>query len=205
MMKIRKRWIILAAVLVLAAAIGGWYWHHTTTDEYKAQQLVNELCQWHAIKTDPGTLKGWLIKLGVMKESEPRNWDEIWEDLSSLGEAAVPPLTQALKNKDVYIRICAADALLMIRLPCVPSDEGIEDVRPAQDPDFRREAADALIKALKDDDYGVRAHSAWALGKMSPPTDEVILVLREAQKDKHADVRRAAAEALKQIEGSSSQ
>jgi HEAT repeat protein len=55
---------------------------------------------------------------------------------------------------------------------------------------------DLLIAALKDDDADVRLVSAWRLGEAVVPGEKRVSALIEALKDRHAGVRRAAAESL---------
>ena len=105
-MRIRKRWVIPAAVVLAAVVFAAWYWHHTTTPEYKARQLVAELRN-----EPPGTLKQWLIEHRFVKEKEPRDPWETRQDLVALGEPAVPVLIEALEDEDREVRSWAADAL----------------------------------------------------------------------------------------------
>jgi HEAT repeat protein len=60
-------------------------------------------------------------------------------------------------------------------------------------------AVPALIEALSDEDSGVRASAASALGKIGEPAKEAITALIQALSDKDESVRRAAAEVLKKI------
>src|SRR5262249_21904848 len=58
-------------------------------------------------------------------------------------------------------------------------------------------AAPALIRALRDEDSGVRCDAATALGKVGPVTKEVVPALAAALADK--EVRSSAADALGEI------
>ena len=59
----------------------------------------------------------------------------------------------------------------------------------------------ALIDALGDADRAVRAMAAWHLGRIGPDAREATAALTDRLTDTEADVRSAAAEALKKIRG----
>ena len=88
---------------------------------------------------------------------------------------------QALKGKDVTLRLKAVDAL--------------GNVGPA-DP----VAIPSLIDALEDSDARVRGQAALALLKSGRDAQDAIPALTRAQHDKDAKVRRYAAKALEQIQ-----
>jgi len=92
-----------------------------------------------------------------------------WDEAVKLGEPAVEPLINALKDKE------AAEALVKI------GDE---------------RAVEPLINALKDEDSGVRWEAAEALVKIGEPAVEPLI---HALKDEDSDVRAAAAKALGKI------
>jgi HEAT repeat protein len=112
--------------------------------------------------------KGAAVKGGVRFEA-------IWA-LQRIGEPAVEPLIQALKDKDKVIRFGAADAL-----------GRIGDAR----------AVEPLIQALKDEDYTVRAWAALNLGRIGDA--KAVEPLTEALKDENDNVRHYAAEALEKL------
>ncbi len=182
-MKHRKKWMVLAAVILAAAVFAGLYWWYTTTPEYRARQLVNELRAFY-LGADPGRVRRWLIDLGLVKEKEPRDEEEIIKDLVAIGEPAVPVLIEALKDAYIgreelsYADTFSAEVLSRIGIQAVP----------------------ALIRNLKDKDSETRYWTTKALGEIGPAAKDAIPSLRELLKDEDKDVRQAAAEALKQIE-----
>ncbi len=100
-------------------------------------------------------------------------------------KAAVPALEEALKDKkDKNVRFYAAEALARLGLP----DRGLP----------------VLIALLKGKSWILRKYAAMALGEIGAPAKAAIPALREALKDKEADVRNAAAEALKRIQADGS-
>ena len=58
----------------------------------------------------------------------------------------------------------------------------------------------SLIEKLKDPDEEVRQNAAKALGEIGPEAKAAIPALREALKDDYKAVRKAAEDALKEIE-----
>ena len=58
----------------------------------------------------------------------------------------------------------------------------------------------ALIKLLRDDDWGIRWTAARALGNIGPNAKTAIPALTEFLEDKDGFIRTAAAEALEKIE-----
>jgi HEAT repeat protein len=116
--------------------------------------------------------------------------------LSALGakaKPAVPALTTALSDNNLNVRYCAGNALKSVG------------------PDAKS-AVPALIAALKTFPGGspelegparyypdVRSIAAEALGAIGPAASAAIPALKEATADKSADVREAAADAIKKI------
>ena len=93
-------------------------------------------------------------------------------------KAAVPALSEALKDEEAFVRGYAASALSGIGPAAVP----------------------ALSKALKDEERDVRVSAAAALARLGPAEAKAAVpALSEALKDEVANVRRAAARALDQI------
>lgn len=99
------------------------------------------------------------------------------DELVALGEAAVEPLIQSLKDGDWQVRDAAKEALVKI---------GELAVEP-------------LIQTLKDENEWVRYHAAEALGEIGD--ERAIEPLTQALEDENEDVRRAAEEALRKIRG----
>ena len=104
------------------------------------------------------------------------------ESIDPAGQAAVPVLIEALKDKDVVLSSRAASAL--------------GKIGPAA-----KAAAPALIATLKDKDrdFITRSDAARALGKIGAEAKTVVPVLIQALADKDLDVRLRAAEALGNI------
>lgn len=100
-----------------------------------------------------------------------------WDELAKLGEPAIEPLIQALK--DDYILSDAARALGAIR---------------------NARAVEPLNQALKDNNsnykYGIRCVLVEALGMIGKPAIEVLI---QALKDKHKEVRMEAAYVLDKL------
>ena len=97
--------------------------------------------------------------------------------LAAIGEAAIPPLNEALGQGNEHVREGVCKTLVVMGKPAVP----------------------ALISALKDKNAVVRTHAASALFKLrntaAPATDALI----DALKDENPLVRRHAALALHRI------
>lgn len=110
--------------------------------------------------------------------------------------AVVGPLGTALKDRDLNVRYYAAQALSRMgaaAAPAVPALVGALDAHPDRDPDL-----EGPPRYYKD----ARAVAAEALGAIGPAAKAAVPRLREvAAKDEAAEVRSAAAEALKKIEG----
>lgn len=103
--------------------------------------------------------------------------------LGLLGEKAkpaVPALVRALGSPDTLVRQQAASSLGQIG-----------DV----------EAVPALVSALGDKEWTIRRQAAVALGAIGPPARGAETALRKCERDAHAPVRKAAAEALARVRG----
>src|SRR5262249_4331019 len=98
------------------------------------------------------------------------------EALAGKGGAAVPPLIEALKDRNYYVRTGAARALGRMGLRA-------------------RQAIPALIQALKVEEVN-RTFFAEALAAMGPEAKDAAPTLPETPDDKVATVRHAAARAL---------
>ncbi|MEX2720691.1 MAG: HEAT repeat domain-containing protein, partial [Candidatus Wukongarchaeota archaeon] len=138
----------------------------------QALKEENKGIRWNAV--------GALDKLGWKPEDDIEKAlyliaKEEWDKLVRLGEPAVEPLIQALKDKDINVRRGAAETL-----------GKIGDAR----------AVEPLTQSLKDGDKDVRRNSTRALGKIGEPAVEPLMM---ALKDKDVDVRKRAAETLGEI------
>ena len=95
----------------------------------------------------------------------------------------MPALLEALKDEDEDVRRLAVFALG--RISPAPKD-----------------AVPALIEALKDEDEDVRAGAAYALGKIGPAAKDSVPALKALSENEiDPEVRKAAADALKKIQG----
>jgi HEAT repeat protein len=105
------------------------------------------------------------------------------KDIRKIGpeaKAAVPALSEVLKDKNILVRTEAARALGQI---------GSE----------AKAAVPALVEALKDEYAIIRLLAADALGKIGPEAKAAVSALVETLKDEKEDVRWYSAKALKKI------
>jgi len=131
-----------------------------------------------------------------------------WSELPELGEPAVEPLIQALKDEYSDVRESAAEALAKIGEPAV--EPLIQALKKYINSDVRMRAARALgkigdkraveplIQALKDEDWHVQEEAAEALGEIGDK--RAVEPLIQALKDEDVEyVRAEAAGALVKI------
>jgi HEAT repeat protein len=97
--------------------------------------------------------------------------------LVEIGQPAIPPLIQALKNEKPEISLTAAYTL--------------GRMGPAA-----KEAVPALIQALKDANSEVRRVTAYALGQIGPAAQEAVPALIQTLQDANPEVKMISAEAL---------
>ena len=126
-------------------------------------------------------------------------------------KSAIPFLKQVLKNKSPTIRTYTVEALAQIDLETTPLL-----IETLKDPSWQvrmevtwqlgqmgpkaKDAIPALIEILQDQDKNVRRGAAWALGMMGAKANAAVPILFETlKKDKDFYVRKAAADALKEI------
>lgn len=130
----------------------------------------------------------------------------------SAGQASVPPLTEALADREPQVRAAAAEALgkigrasatalpqvvLLVRDPDATTRlKAVEAL-----PNIARDTSlvDPLVVALSDSAPAVRRAAAAALGALGTSTSTSIAALAQALKDSLAAVRAAAALALAEI------
>ncbi len=96
-------------------------------------------------------------------------------------EPALPQLVEAFKDSDEVVRNNAVDAIVLM----VP-----------------RSTVPTLLLALRDKDPLMRAHAAMALGRIRLFAEDAVPELVRLLKDENDNVRYAATEALKTIQGS---
>jgi HEAT repeat protein len=112
------------------------------------------------------------------KEKDVRTY--AGQALAQIGPAAVPALTDALKDADAGVRYRAARALGLI---------GPE----------AKAALPALVEALQDKDDQVRAMAAHSLGEMGDEAQSAAAALVQALRDRAPEVRLQATSALAQL------
>lgn len=104
--------------------------------------------------------------------------------VASIGKPArelVPAVTEKLQDGDVGVRVVAAWAL--VQLGAVEA----------------KDALPVLSAALKDPDSWTRQTAASYLGSLGAPGKHALPALKELANDDNEDVRKAAAEAIKQL------
>jgi HEAT repeat protein len=106
--------------------------------------------------------------------------------IEKMGPAAAPYLVEMLLDENPNTR-----RLAVLTLGAVA--KGFDDPK----------IISALVGALNDANFRIRCLSAWAIGEISPVTENALSALRAAESDEHEWVRVAAAEALKKIQGES--
>lgn len=121
-----------------------------------------------------GDVMGLMKTLRVNKDSRIRGIAA--DALARIGEPAVEPLIQALREEDPAVRSEAARVLWEIG-----------DAR----------AVEPLIQALKDEDRWVRYWATWAVGKMGD--ERASEPLTQLLEDEAWEVRKAAEKALEAI------
>ena len=135
--------------------------------------------------------------------------DAAWILDSIYPPAAVPGLTEALKDADSQVRLRAASALYKIDkskqdivtpilIEAVRSGDSftravaLEPLASIADP----AAVPALIEALSDQSLGVRANAMTALGRIGRPAQTAVPILIKVLSDKQGNIRISAAGAL---------
>ena len=196
---VRKRWWVVAALLILIAAGGIAFYVRVNSVDYKAAGLLAELRN-----EPPGFFEGWLIKLHLKSEPEPRDPFEIAQELADLGSNAVPYLVVALETHDFEVRLSAVKALESLgemgpaAAPAVPAlIESLKDeserfgavyvlrwIGPA--------AAAELGVALRSESREIRDGATEILADMGPKAKRAVPALIAALEDKREDVRRVA-------------
>jgi HEAT repeat protein len=162
----------------------------------------------HAADKEP-TFEGKPVSAWVnaLKAKDPKARAHAAYALGVIGPAAtaaVPALSDALKDRDEDVRHWAAEALGRIGAVAVPV---LIDALKDNDKSLRLEAATALgnigpearstapalADVLKDQDKKVGVRAAEALGKIGPGAGSAGPALIDALKDKDKDMRQCAA------------
>jgi HEAT repeat protein len=105
-------------------------------------------------------------------------------EFGTAAQSAVPALHVSVKDQDVAVRSAAARAVASITAAKA-----------------HRQAITVLIEALQDHDPAVRLHAVRFLGTMGPDARSAAAALGRARRDADSDVRKAAEEALRKIQG----
>jgi len=158
-MKLRRKWIIGAAVVVLAGLIVGAVWWHRNTPQARARRLVSELRQKYGIPPG-GKIERLLTELRPVKRRALRERNEIDADLVQLGRPGVQALIEALEDEDDRVHTLATSTL----------------------PKFGALAMPDLIQAMEHSNRNVRGCSAYTLGLIGPEAEEAVPVLIKALK-----------------------
>ena len=124
------------------------------------------------------TLGEWVA---LAKGKDSRLEIEAVEALGRIGPEAIPPLTELLRDKEVWVRLKAAIALGMI---------GPE----------AKAAVPALTELLKDKYSQVRLVAAMTLGDIGPEAKAAVPALTELLKDEDSEVLASAASFLVRID-----
>ena len=129
-------------------------------------------------------------------------------------DAAISPLTSALKDSNAFVRLHAAETLYQYPGQEAGATQAIVahlndkeanvrwlatfilgEIHPESDV-----AVTALIQALKDGDKRIRAGAAFALGGFGKQASTALPELKKLTADAQPDVRKAAEEAVRDIE-----
>lgn len=166
----------------------------------------------------PGAFEELLIDWGL-RDDRRRRIELVEREFRALGEAAVPPLIEALKDENLHVRWYAATRLGKIGPAAKEAVPALIAARRNTDEDFMpfrsdislilealanigpasKEAVPVLIELLKDEAQPVRETAAAELGKIGSGAKEAVPALTEALKDGDARVRGSAKTALWKI------
>lgn len=119
----------------------------------------------------------------MIQDEEEETQSVVAQALARLGQTAVDPLIQALKDPDSHVRTGAVHALRVVDAVCA-----------AQDP----RTVSALLEALQDESPFVRRAVVESLGRIGAP--EAVAPLTAALYDPNGGVRRATVETLGQYD-----
>jgi hypothetical protein len=170
---------VLAGLLVLGAVI--WFQREAASPERRARRLLAELRQPRRI---PGTPQEWLDEMQRRRDGKHRTPGSVVRDLIELGPAGAGPVIEALRNRREKLSVrMAAARVLGVTGPAEGAVPALAEALRAPVTALRGEAGQALgrlgraaaqaIPALEaarhDEDGGVRAAAADALGRIRPP------------------------------------
>jgi HEAT repeat protein len=153
----------------------------------------------------------------ALKDSETYVRQRVVFALGRIGRdanPAVPALVEVLRNdKEEFVRVTAAYALGRIGLEARTVPDLLEACKGVAGLNARaalrqigpgaegKAAVPALIKALGDEKWSVRAIAAECLGRLGPDAGAAVPALLKLLKDEHSEVRGDAAEAVGRIGG----
>ena len=139
------------------------------------------------------TLSQWMAQARDPKEE---NRESAFHALGNMGPAAIPALTELLKDKDSKVCSAAADAVGHLGLGASLGRAGLrtKEANFEQIGPELNTTVPLLVELLKDNDAGVRQSAAWALGQVGCEAKTTVPLLTGLLKDRH--VRLAAAHVL---------
>jgi HEAT repeat protein len=169
--------------------------------------------EWPDARTDPAAKAAVAALIALLKDNSPEARGNAAGALGRIGpaaEAAIPSLVELLKDKENRVRGSAAEALGLIGTDSRPILLSIADLLGDPDVEVRRSACLAfqrlgqpaiavLAELLNNKDQELRCGVAWTLGEIGPGAKNVVPKLKELLKDKEANVRQSAAQALDKI------
>jgi HEAT repeat protein len=135
----KKRIAVVAmAIVFVFALVSGFYIYWWRSPSRRVPGLLNQL-----VKLDHQKKPKFFIFERFPELFPDKEWEQLIDELVSMGPAAIDPLTEALKHDNARIRRIAIGVMGVIN-----------DQR----------AIEPLISALKDQDYSVRCEAITALG-----------------------------------------
>lgn len=158
----------------------------------------------------------------ALGDDSPETRNEVLFALAAVGpgaEAAVPEVTKALKDPDMNVRYSACYTLGKIGPAATSAEAALQKNLAGADqflatasawalarihpdcPEIAQKSVPVLIKALGEPDAMTRLHAAESLQLFGPLAKDAAIALNKAARDDNADVREAAARALRAIGG----
>jgi hypothetical protein len=143
--------------------------------------------------------------IAMLKNRSSKEWEKAVDELVEIGQAAVPALIAALKDRRNHVFQGAAEALGRIRhqsavpalIPVLKSDSRVRRRKAAEvlGGIGDNSAVPALLEALEDN--SVREHAAVALGRIGDPS--AVAALKEADGKYHRSGFCSLCEALHRL------
>ncbi len=138
-------------------------------------------------------------------------WWDAAKAVGRIGRAAIPALTESLKDDDDQVRLAAVRAVgsmnpdaKLAMVPALTTMLKDKDQQVAMDAawtlgEIGPPAIPALTQLLKDKDSRIRWNGAVALAEIGPKAKAALPALTELLKDNDSDLREAAAKAIERI------